>query len=124
MKAIQYVLKVKRNNTKPKLWLFYSALFDNELSVSEKVVVDMTGSSMSQGCHIFCDYWCLSFRSLSFLYKNRLLAPGTIRKNRGLTHEILHLRQKKQQSDFLHKRKLFALKSSQIKRQKKTKKEV
>ena len=76
----------------------------NDLSMSEKMVIDMVGSLAGEGYHVFCDNWFMSPRLGFYLLDLQTLCTGTLRKNRGAPRELVRRHQEKHESTFYRKR--------------------
>lgn len=67
---------------------FGSDLNCTELSLSERIVVDLARDLLGRGYRIFTDTWFTSSRLANFLMQNSTHLTGTIRKDRGVPFEL------------------------------------
>ena len=63
----------------------------DELSVSERIVVELSHDLFHQGYHIYIDNFYTSFRLCQYLFDHGTLMTGTVKPNRGVPNELKQL---------------------------------
>ncbi|KAL8605573.1 hypothetical protein ACOMHN_031510 [Nucella lapillus] len=61
---------------------------NNNLSISEKMVVFLIATLLDKGYHVYTDNWYTSLKLFLFLLSRNTLACGTVRENRGIPQEL------------------------------------
>uniref|UniRef100_A0A1I8IIB8 DDE_Tnp_1_7 domain-containing protein n=1 Tax=Macrostomum lignano TaxID=282301 RepID=A0A1I8IIB8_9PLAT len=78
-----HVHAAKQDNDK-----FGDGLNCGNLSMSEKIVVELSKNLLDLGYKVFCDSWFTSLRLAQFLLERSTLLTGTVRPNRGVPNEL------------------------------------
>ncbi|KAL8567072.1 hypothetical protein ACOMHN_027499 [Nucella lapillus] len=61
---------------------------NNNLSISEKMVVFLIATLLDKGYHVYTDNWYTSLKLFLFLLSRNTLACGTVQQNRGIPQEL------------------------------------
>lgn len=81
------------------------------LSVSERVVVDLTEPLLEKGYHLYIDNWCSSVTLFNYIYEHRTQARGTIRINcRGFPEPVKQAKLRRGEVSAYRSGELLALK--------------
>lgn len=81
-----------------------------QLSLTERIVVELTRGLLDLGHRIFCDSWFTSFRLADWLLNRNTTLTGTVRQNRGVPAVLQQLQLQPTSSAFARRGDALAVK--------------